>query len=92
MSNSSACRTVAVNRRTGTRWRYGHSIPSVGGGLLHYPPVIMDRGRTEKWLLVLCGVQAQGEQGDVVVPAAAGHGGEQPVADLFGWGLRVQCG
>jgi len=41
VSNSAACRTVGVNLRTGTRWRYGRSIPSVGGGLLHYPPVIM---------------------------------------------------
>ncbi len=43
VSNSAACRTVGVNRRTGTRWRYGRSIPSAGGGLLHYPPVIMSR-------------------------------------------------
>jgi len=40
MSNSAACRQVGVNRKTGTRWRYGRSIPSAGGGLLHYPPVI----------------------------------------------------
>lgn len=30
MSNSAACREVGINRRTGTRWRYGRSIP--GGG------------------------------------------------------------
>lgn len=40
MSNSAACRQVGVNRKTGTRWRYGRSIPSASGGLLHYPPVI----------------------------------------------------
>ena len=40
VSNSAACRQVGVNRKTGTRWRYGRSIPSAGGGLLHYPPVI----------------------------------------------------
>lgn len=40
VSNSAACRQVGVNRKTGTRWRYGRSIPSAGGGLLHYPSVI----------------------------------------------------
>ena len=40
VSNSAACRQVGVNRKTGTRWRYGRSIPAAGGGLLHYPPVI----------------------------------------------------
>ncbi|MDQ3455589.1 MAG: IS30 family transposase [Actinomycetota bacterium] len=46
MSNSAACRTVGINRRTGTRWRYGRSIPSVGGGLLHYPPVLHSHSTT----------------------------------------------
>ena len=40
VSNSAACRQVGVNRRTGTRWRYGRSIPAADGGLLHYPPVL----------------------------------------------------
>lgn len=40
VSNSAACRQVGVNRKTGTRWRYGRSIPRAGGGLLHYPSVI----------------------------------------------------
>lgn len=40
VSNSAACRQVGVNRKTGTRWRYGRSIPAAGGGLLHYPPVL----------------------------------------------------
>ena len=31
---------MGVNRKTGTRWRYGRSIPSVGGGTLHYPSVL----------------------------------------------------
>ncbi len=43
VSNSEACRTVGVNRKTGTRWRYGRSIPAAGGGLLHYPPVLRPR-------------------------------------------------
>ena len=43
VSNSEACRTVGVNRKTGTRWRYGRSIPTAGGGVLHYPPVLLPR-------------------------------------------------
>ena len=42
-SNSEACRTVGVNRKTGTRWRYGRSIPTSAGGVLHYPPVLSTR-------------------------------------------------
>lgn len=34
---------MGVNRKTGNRWRYGRSIPSAGGGLLHYPSVITSR-------------------------------------------------
>ncbi len=40
MSNSAACRAVGINRRTGTRWRYGRDIPATGGRTLHYPPVV----------------------------------------------------
>jgi IS30 family transposase len=40
VSNSEACRIVGINRRTGTRWRYGRDIPAGGGRTLHYPPVI----------------------------------------------------
>ena len=40
VSNSAACRQVGVNRKTGTRWRYGRSVPGVGGGTLHYPSVL----------------------------------------------------
>jgi IS30 family transposase len=39
-SSSEACREVGINRRTGTRWRYGRDIPASGGRTLHYPPVI----------------------------------------------------
>jgi len=39
ISNSEACRLVGVNRRTGTRWRYGRTIPSTTGVDLHYPPM-----------------------------------------------------
>jgi transposase, IS30 family len=43
MPNAEACRVVGVNRRTGTRWRYGREITSSGGRRLHYPPVITTR-------------------------------------------------
>jgi len=43
VSNSEACRTVGVNRKTGTRWRFGRSIPTSAGGDLHYPPVLSTR-------------------------------------------------
>jgi hypothetical protein len=39
VSNSGARRRVGVNRKTGTRWRFGRSIPASGGRTLHYPPV-----------------------------------------------------
>ncbi len=44
VSNAEACRLVGVNRRTGTRWRNGRTVPRRGGGELHYPAMI-DRGR-----------------------------------------------
>lgn len=31
MSNSEACRVVGINRRTGTRWRYGRSVRNTAG-------------------------------------------------------------
>ena len=39
VSNSEACRAVGVNRRTGTRWRYGRTVTSSSGAELHYQPV-----------------------------------------------------
>jgi IS30 family transposase len=39
VSNSEACRTVGINRRTGTRWRYGRKILNTAGEAVHYPPV-----------------------------------------------------
>jgi transposase, IS30 family len=46
VSNSEACRTVGINRRTGTRWRFGRSIPASSGRTLHYPAVVSDRLQT----------------------------------------------
>jgi len=40
VTNSEACRAVGINRRTGTRWRYGRDIPGIGARTPHYPPVI----------------------------------------------------
>lgn len=40
VSNSAACREVGINRRTGTRWRFGRTIPASGGRTLHYAPVV----------------------------------------------------
>jgi transposase, IS30 family len=39
VSNSQACRVVGINRRTGTRWRYGRTILNKTGEPVHYPPV-----------------------------------------------------
>src|SRR5699024_9451096 len=43
ISNAEACRRVGVNRRTGTRWLHGRSVPTVSGVDLHYAPVIDSR-------------------------------------------------
>ena len=39
MSNSQACRVVGINRRTGTRWRYGRTIPNRAGLPWVYLPI-----------------------------------------------------
>jgi transposase, IS30 family len=39
VSNTEACRIVGINRRTGTRWLYGHTIRNAAGEAAHYPPV-----------------------------------------------------
>ncbi len=43
--NAEACRAVGINRRTGTRWRFGRSITSSNGRRLHYSAVINTRKR-----------------------------------------------
>jgi len=43
VSNSEACRLVGVNRRTGTRWRYGRTVTFKSGAELHYPPMATTR-------------------------------------------------
>jgi transposase, IS30 family len=39
VSNSAACRTVGINRRTGTRWRYGRTVVNRAGVELVYEPI-----------------------------------------------------
>ncbi len=46
MSNSEACRIVGVNRRTGTRWRYGRTVINRAGEGLHYLAVKTLRTRS----------------------------------------------
>lgn len=43
VNNSEACRLVGVNRRTGTRWRFGRTVTSSSGFDLHYAPVAMTK-------------------------------------------------
>ncbi len=46
IGNSEACPIVGVNRRTGTRWRYGRTVINRAGERLHYPPVKTLRTRS----------------------------------------------
>lgn len=39
VSNAEACRLAGINRRTGTRWRYGRQVRNSAGVVVHYPPV-----------------------------------------------------
>jgi transposase, IS30 family len=39
VNNSEACRLVGINRKTGSRWRYGRRVRNSAGALVIYPPV-----------------------------------------------------
>jgi transposase, IS30 family len=39
VSNAEACRRVGINRRTGTRWRFGRTVCNTAGEAVQYPPV-----------------------------------------------------
>jgi len=39
VSNAEACRIVGINRRTGTRWRFGRTILNTAGEPVQYLPV-----------------------------------------------------
>lgn len=41
VSMSEAARRVGVNRKTAKRWRYGRTVPTGDGRVLHYAPVIL---------------------------------------------------
>ena len=45
VSNSEACRLVGINRKTGTRWRYGRKVRNSAGALVIYPPVKITESR-----------------------------------------------
>lgn len=45
MSNSAACREVGINRRTGTRWRYGRKEVDRTGRERVYAPITEERHR-----------------------------------------------
>lgn len=49
VSITDACRTLGVNRRAGTRWRFGRSVPIAAGSLanapvIHKPVVVLSPG------------------------------------------------
>jgi IS30 family transposase len=48
VSNSEACRIVEINRRTGTRWRFGRTIADTAGQPVHYPPVTIPRSPKQR--------------------------------------------
>lgn len=39
VGNAEACRLVGVNRRAGTRWRFGPTVMNTAGDAVHYSPV-----------------------------------------------------
>jgi transposase, IS30 family len=42
VSNAEACRLVGINRKTGTRWRYGRRVRNSAGALVIYLPATQD--------------------------------------------------
>ncbi len=45
INNSAACRAVGINRKTGTRWRYGRTVTNRVGQPLVYPPILTPSSR-----------------------------------------------
>ncbi|SFN95381.1 Helix-turn-helix domain-containing protein [Streptomyces sp. cf124] len=43
LSNSAACREVGINRKTGSRWRYGRKVVDRSGREHVYPPITEKR-------------------------------------------------
>ena len=48
-SNSAACREAGINRRTGSRWRYGRTVETTTGQL-HYPPIAVKAESSSRFL------------------------------------------
>jgi IS30 family transposase len=48
VSNAEACRMVRINRRTGTRWRFGRTVLNTAGQSVHYPAVAIERSDRER--------------------------------------------
>jgi len=49
MTNSAACRTAGVNRKTGVRWRYGRTVETTTGQL-RYAPIAEEEETSSKFL------------------------------------------
>ena len=45
VNNSEACRLVGINRKTGSRWRYGRRVRNSAGALVIYPAVKIEESR-----------------------------------------------
>ncbi len=45
VNNSEACRLVGIDRKTGSRWRYGRRVRNSAGALVIYPPVKITESR-----------------------------------------------
>lgn len=81
VSNSEACRLVGIDRRTGTRWRYGRRVRNSAGVVVQYPPVNITerRPRSPRYLSEHERVQDRGAAGGGCVVAgdrcAVGAGG-----------------
>jgi transposase, IS30 family len=50
MSNSEACRRAGINRRTGTRWRFGRTVALEDGRQLYYAPIATPRVASRRFL------------------------------------------
>jgi transposase, IS30 family len=81
VSNAEACRLVGINRKTGTRWRYGRSVVNAVGEVLHYPAVTIkpEKPRSRRYLseqerVVIADLSAAGS----TVRAIAGELGRSP--------------
>ncbi|GAA4976446.1 hypothetical protein GCM10025331_84220 [Actinoplanes utahensis] len=79
MNNSAACREVGINRRTGTRWRYGRNITGSDGESRVYPPIAAPKRAVSARYL------SEGERITISAAAAAnsGHRGSPTAPRAF---------